>query len=57
MIKVEKINEVYLRVYTEEGIAQEISEFFTFEVPGARFTPEFRNKLWDGKIRMYDLRR
>ena len=57
MIKVEKINEVYLRVYTEEGIAQEISEFFTFEVPGARFTPEFRNRLWDGKIRMYDLRR
>ena len=57
MIRVEKINEVHLRVYAEDGITQEISEFFTFEVPGAKFTPEFRNRLWDGKIRMYDLRR
>ena len=57
MINIEKINNVYIRVYTDSGIAQEISEFFTFEMPGARFTPQYRARLWDGKIRMYDLHR
>lgn len=57
MIRVEKINNVHLRVYTDSGVAQEISEFFTFEMPGARFTPQYRAKIWDGKIRMYDLHR
>ena len=50
MITIEKINNVYIRVYTDQGIAQEISQFFTFEMPGARFTPQYRAKLWDGKI-------
>ena len=57
MIKIEKINNVHIRVFTEEGIAQEISQFFTFEMPGARFTPQYRAKLWDGKIRMFDMHR
>lgn len=57
MIKVEKINDVHIRIYSDPGIAQEISEFFTFEMPGARFTPQYRAKLWDGKIRMFDLHR
>lgn len=57
MISIEKINEVHLRVYTDSSIAQELSDFFTFEVPGARFTPAFKAKIWDGKIRLYDLHR
>ena len=57
MINVEKINDVHIRIYTDSGIAQEISEFFTFEMPGARFTPQYRAKLWDGKLRMFDLHR
>lgn len=57
MINIEKINNVHLRVLTDPGIAQEISEFFTFEMPGARFTPQYRARLWDGKIRMFDLHR
>jgi superfamily II DNA or RNA helicase len=57
MITIEKINEVYIRIYTDPSIAQELSEFFTFEVPGARFTPAFKARIWDGKIRMFDLHR
>ena len=37
-------------------MAQELSEFFTFFVPGHQFVPAFRNKIWDGKIRLFDLR-
>lgn len=55
VIKVEKVDETYLRVYAEDmGIEFEMSEFFTYEYPGAKFTPKFRARLWDGKIRMYD---
>lgn len=57
MLNIEKINDVHLRIYTDPGIAQELSEYFTFEVPGARFTPAYKAKMWDGKIRMYDLHR
>ena len=53
-MKISKKNEVYLIL---EGLTdserQEISEFFTFEVPGAKFMPMFRNRVWDGKIRLF----
>lgn len=53
-IVVEKINEVYLRLICEAGIGAEISDYFTFEVPGAKFMPAYRNRMWDGKIRLYN---
>lgn len=53
-IKVEKVNEVYLKVYCEAGTAAEIGEYFTFEVPGAKFMPAYRNRMWDGKIRLFN---
>tara|TARA_B100000035_G_scaffold250107_1_gene219034 strand:+ start:3096 stop:4571 length:1476 start_codon:yes stop_codon:yes gene_type:complete len=51
--KVSKKNEVYLEVDTEPSTARSLSDFFTFEVPGARFMPAYRNRIWDGKIRLY----
>ena len=53
MIEISKKNEVYLKVNAEPSIARTISDFFTFEVPGARFMPAFRNRIWDGKIRLF----
>ena len=52
-ISVSKFNEVYLRIKCEPSVARELSEFFTFEVPNAKFMPSVRNRLWDGKIRLY----
>lgn len=54
MITIEKLDEVYVRVFSDSGIEQELSDFFTYEYPGARFTPQYKARLWDGKIRMYD---
>jgi superfamily II DNA or RNA helicase len=51
--KIKKKNEVYLTVETEAHIHKELSEYFTFEVPAAKFMPQVRNRLWDGKIRLY----
>jgi superfamily II DNA or RNA helicase len=56
-VKLEKIDEAYLRVESDDrGILMEISEFFTFFVPGYKFMPAFKNKMWDGKLRLFDLR-
>jgi len=40
----------------DKGIIQELAEYFTFYVPGYRYMPQFRNKLWDGKVRLLNLR-
>jgi len=52
-IIIQKKNEIYLKVEAEPHIHQELFDYFTFEVPGAKFMPQFRNKHWDGKIRLY----
>ena len=53
LIIIEKKNEVYITVDCDSGIQREISEFFTFYVPGYKFMPAFRNRMWDGKIRLF----
>ena len=50
---IEKKNEVYITVDCDPNIQREISEFFTFYVPGYKFMPAFRNRMWDGKIRLF----
>ena len=52
---ISKKNDVYLTVKTDKGIARELSDFFTFEVPGAKFMPQYRNRMWDGKIRLFSM--
>ena len=53
-VVVEKLDEVYMRVFSDPSVEQELADFFTYEYPGARFTPQFKARLWDGKVRLYD---
>lgn len=53
MITIAKKNEVYLKVEAEEHVHKELSEHFQFEVPQAKFMPQYRRRVWDGKIRLY----
>ena len=57
MIEIKKVNEVYIKVDCPEDVAYELSDLFTFEVPGARFSPAYKKKLWDGRIRLFNLRK
>ena len=50
-----KHNEAYVKILAEKGILQELSVYFTFFVPGYQFVPAFRNKIWDGQIRLLNL--
>jgi superfamily II DNA or RNA helicase len=55
-LTISKVNEVYAKIECEKHIAKEVSEYFTFFVPGYTFVPAYRNKIWDGKIRLFDSR-
>ena len=51
-----KVNEVFMNIDCDDaGIKYELSDYFTFKVPGAEFMPSFRNKMWDGKIRLFNM--
>ena len=50
---IDKIDEVYLKIEADADIRRELGEYFTFEVPGFKFMPQFRNRVWDGKIRLF----
>ena len=53
-IHISKLNEVYLKIECDNpGICYELVQYFTFEVPGHKFMPAYRNKMWDGKIRLF----
>ena len=54
-LSISKKNEVFLKIDSKEPhIFCELSDIFTFEVPGAKFMPQYRNKYWDGKIRLFN---
>lgn len=55
VIKIIKKNEVHIRLEASPSVTQEISDHFTFEVPGAKFHPLYRNKVWDGKLKLLSL--
>lgn len=57
IIRVSKFNDVHIKLHCDSGIAYELNEYFTFNVPGAKFSPAFKNKVWDGKIRLFHLMR
>ena len=56
-IKIRKKNHAYLQIECDDrGILMELSEFFTFTVPGAKFMPSYKSGVWDGRIRLLNNR-
>jgi len=45
-------DEVYVQLSGDRSILKHISEYFTFDVPGKEFVPAYKEKLWDGKLRL-----
>ena len=55
-IIIHRKDDVYSQIECERSITKELNEYFSFDVPGAKFMPSFKNRLWDGKIRLFDIR-
>ena len=53
-IRIRKLNHSVIHVECDRGVGAELREFFSFFVPGYKFMPAFRNRLWDGKIRLFN---
>jgi superfamily II DNA or RNA helicase len=54
LIVVEKVNEAYVKLICSDSIAGDISDYFTFFAPNYQFSPMFKKRVWDGKIRLYN---
>ena len=49
---ISKKNENEIHLECEAHVLYELQEVFTFDVEGASFSPAYRKKYWDGKIRL-----
>lgn len=52
IVRIIKENENYLRIEADIGVKQEIADSYKFRPPGFMFTPSYKNKSWDGWIRL-----
>lgn len=56
MIRIEKLNELTLKIFCNKDIAMEIYDRFSFRVAGYQYTPKYKNGQWDGYIRLFSLK-
>ena len=52
---IEELDSCNIKVKCERHHAKELSDFFTFKVPGHKFMPSYRAKKWDGQIKLYNI--
>ena len=50
-IIIHKKDDVYFQIECERSIAKELNEYFSFEVPGAKFMPSFKNIVMDNFLK------
>lgn len=55
IVRLEYFDDVYMSVRADNSIIYELSDYFTFPVPGAQFSPQYKAKFWDGKIRLLNV--
>ena len=56
-VSVIKENDVWLRIQTDQpNITEELSDYFEIEIPNAQYTPAYKKRVWDGKVRLFHKR-
>lgn len=53
-IRIRMINHSYFAVEAHPAQEHELREYFSFFVPGYKFMPAFKRKVWDGKVKLYN---
>jgi superfamily II DNA or RNA helicase len=53
-LTITNVNESYVRIDCEESIAWELRDAFSFRPPGFQFVPSYKQKLWDGYLRLFN---
>lgn len=47
-------DEAYIKVHCDESVAWELRDAFSFRPPGFMFVPSYKQKLWDGYLRLFN---
>jgi len=53
---ISNVDEAYVRIQCSEGLAYELHSHFEFMVPGAQFSPQYKARLWNGKVYLFSLK-
>jgi superfamily II DNA or RNA helicase len=53
VITVHPLNAVHMRIEAESGTKMELQQYFSFRPEGYQWTPAYKNKIWDGYIRLF----
>lgn len=56
MIIVKPYNESFVQIEAEYSQLLEISDYFTFMAQNYKFHPKFKKGMWDGKIRLFNVK-
>lgn len=55
LLKIKYKNFSTLKIDCDMSVANELTDYFSFYVPGYKYMPAFKRKVWDGKIRLFDV--
>ena len=55
-VTVRKVDDVFMQVNCDDSLARDLYDFFSFTVPNAKFMPSYKNRFWDGKVRLFSLK-
>ena len=47
-------DESFIKVQCDESVAWELRDAFSFRPPGFQFVPSYKQKLWDGYLRLFN---
>ena len=43
------------KIDCEDSVKRELRSYFSFKVPGAEYMPLYKSRVWDGKIKLYEI--
>ena len=55
-IKIVYHNESYVKIEADHSVKMELWDYFSFMVESYKFNPKYKAGIWDGKIRLFNLR-
>ena len=54
-LDVSEVDSVHVRVECDKHTALELSDHFSFKIPGYQFMPAYRSRMWNGEIKLYNI--
>ena len=56
VIKIKRVNNVFIKIICDDGIARELWEKFSLEIPNKKFHPKVKSGQWNGVINLFSLK-